>query len=123
MLRNILLVGVGGMVGSIARYLVAVWFSQRLPIGFPFGTFTVNIAGCFLIGLILGAAGRLGFLSLEWRLLLATGFCGGFTTYSSLMYEAVEMIEAGQYAMLALYVVSTTLLALLATVTGLALTR
>lgn len=123
MLRNIVLVGLGGMAGSIARYLVAVYFSQRMPLGFPFGTFIVNIIGCFLIGLFLGAAGRLGIITPELRLLLATGFCGGFTTFSSLMYEVVEMVEATQYAMLVLYVLSSAMLGLLATVTGLALTR
>lgn len=123
MLRNIVLVGLGGMAGSIARYLVAVFFSHRMPLGFPFGTFTVNIVGCFLIGLILGAAGRFGFITPELRLLLATGFCGGFTTFSSFMYEVVEMVEAAQYAMLILYVLGSAMLGLLATVTGLALTR
>ncbi|MCX7929445.1 MAG: CrcB family protein, partial [Chlorobi bacterium] len=93
------------------------------PVGFPFGTLTVNIVGCFFIGLILGAAGRWGDLAPQLRLLLATGFCGGFTTFSSLMYEIVEFVEAGQYALLVLYVVASALLGLLATVAGLALLR
>jgi CrcB protein len=123
MLRNIALVGLGGMLGSIARYLVTVFFSSRMPTGFPYGTLTVNVVGCFLIGLVLGASGRFGVLAPQLRLLLATGFCGGFTTFSSLMYEVVELVEASQYALLALYVVGSTLLGLLATVAGIALMR
>ncbi|KXB97118.1 MAG: hypothetical protein AA908_08715 [Chlorobi bacterium NICIL-2] len=123
MLRNIALVGLGGMVGSIARYLVAVALSQRLPLGFPYGTFTVNIVGCFLIGVILGLVGRGGALAGELRLLLATGFCGGFTTFSSFTYEIIELVEANHALLAVLYVLFSLLLGLLAAVAGLALTR
>ncbi|GIV51977.1 MAG: putative fluoride ion transporter CrcB [Candidatus Kapaibacterium sp.] len=123
MLRNLALVGFGGMAGSIARYLVAVALSQRLPLGFPFGTFTVNIVGCFLIGLILGLLGRAGTLGPDLRLLLATGFCGGFTTFSSFTYEIIELVEANQAVLAVFYVTFSILLGLLAAVAGLALTR
>jgi len=123
MLRNIALVGLGGMVGSIARYLVAALLSQRLPLGFPYGTFTVNIVGCFLIGLILGMLGRAGTLGPDLRLLLATGFCGGFTTFSSFTYEVIELVEANQAVLAVSYVLFSLLLGLLAAVAGLALTR
>lgn len=123
MIRNIALVGIGGMAGSIARYIVSVFFANRLPPGFPYGTFVVNIVGCFLIGVILGIVGRVGALTAELRLLLATGFCGGFTTFSSFADEIIELVEAGRAVHAVSYILSSFLLGLLATVAGLALTR
>jgi CrcB protein len=123
MLRNIALVGLGGMVGSIARYVVAAVLAHRLSVGFPYGTFTVNIVGCFLIGLILGILARAGALASDLRLLLVVGFCGGFTTFSSFTYEIIELVEANRVMLAILYVVFSMLLGLLAAVAGLAMTR
>jgi len=123
MLRNIALVGLGGMVGSIARYVVATVLAHRLSVGFPYGTFTVNIVGCFLIGLILGILTRAGALASDLRLLLVVGFCGGFTTFSSFTYEIIELVEANRVMLALLYVLFSMLLGLLAAVAGLAMTR
>lgn len=123
MLRNVLLVAAGGMVGSVARYLVAVYFTHRYGPGFPLGTLVVNIVGCFVIGVVLGLVGRIPVMSSEVRLLLATGFCGGFTTFSSFMYEVVELVEAQHAAVAILYVVGSVLLGLVATLSGLLVTR
>ncbi len=123
MLRNIALVGLGGMVGSIARYVVAAVLARRMSVGFPYGTFTVNIVGCFLIGLILGILTRAGTLASDLRLLLVVGFCGGFTTFSSFTYEIIELVEANRVMLAILYVLFSILLGLLAAVAGLAMTR
>jgi CrcB protein len=123
MLRNIALVGIGGMVGSIARYLVSVLVTARLPIGFPYGTLTVNIVGCFFIGLIMGLAERGTLLSPLLRLVLATGFCGGFTTFSSFSYEVIELLRAHRYEAAVLYVVVSIVIGLSATILGFVITR
>ena len=95
-MKAFLLVGAGGFIGSYLRYLIASRIEQRLlSSSFPYGIFTVNIVGCFLIGLILGWATR-GNLAPEYRLLLATGFCGGFTTFSTFSYQGFILLQNGQ---------------------------
>ncbi len=81
--RSIFLVGIGGFVGSVLRYLVSVAFANWLGSPFPYATFAVNIAGCFVMGILFGLSERAGVLSPEMRALLMAGFCGGFTTFSA----------------------------------------
>ena len=87
MKTNIFLIAIGGLLGSVARYLSVVYVTKLIPSQFPYGTFAVNIAGCLVIGIIYGLSLRYLWLTPEWRLLLATGFCGGFTTFSTFSYE------------------------------------
>ena len=87
MLKNFLLVGAGGFLGSVARYGVSLLCIRWLPKSFPYGTFMVNMAGCFIIGLLAGYLTVKENLSGGMWLLLATGFCGGFTTFSSFALE------------------------------------
>jgi fluoride exporter len=122
-LRNILLVGFGGFAGSVARYVSSLLINRFLPSVLPLGTLSVNIAGCFLIGLIFGFAEKGNVLSPEWRLLLATGFCGGFTTFSSLSYESVQLINDSEYLYLAGYIVLSFIIGISATIGGVALTK
>ncbi|AAM73318.1 MAG TPA: fluoride efflux transporter CrcB [Chlorobaculum sp.] len=102
-MKNVLLVGAGGFAGSVARYLVAlaVPFSGT---GFPFATFAVNLLGSFLIGFISELALSTTLLSPEARLLLTTGFCGGFTTFSTAMYETGGLMRDGEALYASLYV-------------------
>jgi CrcB protein len=94
--RSILLVGIGGLVGSILRYLVSILLSAYLTSSFPFATLTVNILGCFLIGLLFAFTDRGQLIAPEWRMLLTTGFCGGFTTFSTFSYESIKLIQDGE---------------------------
>lgn len=88
MLRNLLLVGGGGFLGSVARYLLSGWATQMSHAGrFPVGTLVVNVAGCLLIGFVAGIAEHAQVLSASSRLFLVTGILGGFTTYSAFAYE------------------------------------
>lgn len=121
--RSILLVGVGGFVGSVARYLVAILFSSQISSVFPFATLTVNILGCFLIGILFALSDRGNVLSPEWRILLATGFCGGFTTFSTFSYESLRLMQDGEYLYLAAYVFISVFVGLTATYLGIALVR
>jgi fluoride exporter len=121
--RSILLVGVGGFVGSVARYLVAILFSSQISSVFPFATLTVNIVGCFLIGILFALSDRGNVLSPEWRILLTTGFCGGFTTFSTFSYESLRLMQDGEYLYLAAYVLISVFIGLTATYLGIALVR
>ena len=111
------LVGLGGFTGSIARYGLSVAF-QRVSFDWPYGTMTANILGCFIIGVISGVAERTEMLSPGARLLLATGFCGGFTTMSSMVYESMQMLRSGEYLHGGLYVGATLAGSMLAFVAG-----
>ncbi len=112
-----LLVGAGGCAGSIARYGLSV-ASQHFSIEWPAGTLAANVLGCLLIGVITGLAARGEILSPEMRLVLATGFCGGFTTLSSLVYETGEMLRAGEHLRATVYTAGTFLLSMTAFVVG-----
>ncbi|HYM20056.1 MAG TPA: fluoride efflux transporter CrcB [Candidatus Kapabacteria bacterium] len=115
--RNFLLVGAGGFVGSISRYLVAVSLDRTLH-PFPTGTFLINIAGCLLIGIIYGISDRNALLTPEWRLFLATGFCGGFTTFSAFAYENIHLIATEEYLHLFLYTGASIVIGFLAAAAG-----
>ena len=106
------LVGLGGAAGSVLRYSV----QRLLNASFPAGTLVVNIGGCFLIGL-LWALGNKG-LDEQKRLLLMTGFCGGFTTFSAFTLEGFQMITTGRWAVFFLYTISSVAGGLLATFLG-----
>jgi CrcB protein len=101
-MRGFMLVGAGGLLGSVARYLVALAIPFA-SVGFPYATLTVNLLGSFLIGLISELGLTTTMLTPETRLFLTTGFCGGFTTFSTFMYETMslardgEMLYAGMY--------------------------
>lgn len=94
-LINGLLVGTGGFFGSICRYGLSLGL-QRWSHTLPAGTMAANLAGCFVIGLVVQLAVPAGWLSPGARLLLATGFCGGFTTLSSMMYETAQLLRDGE---------------------------
>jgi CrcB protein len=91
-LNLLILVGIGGMIGSIARYWTTVNFG-KISTGFPLGTLTVNLIGCFVIAVVATLAEKTTLISPETRLFLATGLCGGLTTFSSLMYEVAMLLR------------------------------
>lgn len=119
--KNILLIGLGGGVGSIARFLCQKYIYDWYPHPFPFGTMIVNVAGCFLIGLFCALADKGNLLTPEWRLLLTTGFCGGFTTFSTFAYENINLLKSGELMYFMLYTAGSILLGLLATWLGIKL--
>jgi fluoride exporter len=112
-----LLVGLGGFAGSVSRYGLSV-ASQRFSIEWPIGTLAANVLGCLAIGILTGLSARGETLSPEIRLALATGFCGGFTTMSSMVYETAEMIRSSEYLHAMVYVTGTFLLSMTAFVAG-----
>lgn len=96
MLKNILFIGLGGGIGSICRYVMALAIGKWIDASFPWGTFVINVLGSLLIGLFLGMFDKNIFNDTS-KLLLITGFCGGFTTFSAFSSENVNLIIAGQW--------------------------
>lgn len=90
-------VGAGGFLGAIARYIVAVWVSQRWGRSFPFGTFFINISGSFLIGLFMSVLTERLMVNPQWRLFLVVGFLGAYTTFSTFQYETGNLLKDGEW--------------------------
>ena len=121
-MKLILMIGIGGFIGTIFRYIISIGIQNKFLSSYPFGTFTVNIIGCFLIGIIYALSDR-GNISVEWRLFIATGILGGFTTFSSFSNETVSMLRDAQYGFALLYVLSSVTIGILATFAGIFLIK
>ena len=121
-MKSFLLVFLGGGLGSGLRYLVTITMNQYSKV-LPFGTFTVNILGCLLIGLILGYAQKENTLTSNQTLLLATGFCGGFTTFSAFANENLELIKNGELFNFSVYTLGSVSIGILAVFIGFYLTN
>lgn len=93
LIKNLILVGSGGAIGSISRYLTARFVQNYFLSSFPFGTFFVNIAGSLLIGLFFGMSEKYSFFNSEYKLFFATGICGGFTTFSTFANENIMLLK------------------------------
>jgi len=104
---SVALVGLGSLLGGVSRYLLTLATQNLAAFSLPYGTLLSNLAGCLLIGLIAGFSGRSELLSTELRLLLATGFCGGFTTLSSFIYELGQFVQDQEYFFASTYFVAT----------------
>lgn len=123
MIKNILLVGLGGGIGSIARYLCQRWAYAIYPHHFPWGTFGINIIGCFLIGLFWGLSFKSFDSNESWKLFLMTGLCGGFTTFSAFTLEGIGLIKEQKLALFFAYVAASVVICLLATYLGMRITK
>lgn len=121
--RSIILVGIGGFLGSVARYLVAIAFAGQSYSTFPYATLAVNVLGCFLIGLVLALADRGNLISPDWGIFLTTGFCGGFTTFSSFSFENIKLLHDGEFIYLAVNIILSVAVCLAATYLGILLVR
>lgn len=122
MFKTLLLIGTGGFAGSVCRYLLTKFVAVKWPMAFPFGTFAVNVLGCFLIGIVMGFSFHSS-MSTQTRLLLATGFCGGFTTFSTYSLEIFELYQKGEAGISLLYLFGSIILGLLSIWLGLWVAR
>jgi CrcB protein len=102
----VLFVGIGGFLGAVSRFVLSLAFGS-FSLVIPYGTLLANVLGCFAIGVVLGLAVHTDTVSPGARLFLATGFCGGFTTMSSFVYELASLARAGDAAIAALYFAAT----------------
>ena len=122
MIKDIILVGIGSGIGGICRYLISLTMGHAGN-GFPWGTFTANVAGCLLIGLLWGVTSRSQNLSPAFSLLLMVGFCGGFTTFSTFSKEGLAMLQANNYILFTLYALGSVVLGIVAVGLGYIATR
>ena len=121
-MKQLLLVFVGGGFGSVLRYIIGKYLNNPQE-GIPYGTFVANILGSLLIGIILGLAAKNDTLSSNQTLLLATGFCGGFTTFSTFAYENHVFLKTGDFTSFALYTIASFVIGFLAVFFGLFLVK
>lgn len=117
-MKQLLLVGIGGFFGSIARYLVSKlnisWSFHHLPLG----TFAANVVGSLIIGFLMGILINTNELNNNLKLLLAVGFCGGFTTFSAFTNENFHLLQNGQYLTAFIYILSSVALGIIAVFVG-----
>jgi len=121
-MKQLLLVFIGGGFGSVLRYMIGK-FLNNPESGIPYGTFVANILGSLLIGIILGLAAKNDALNQNQTLLLATGFCGGFTTFSTFAYENHVLLKNGDFTSFAFYTIASFVVAFLAVFAGLYFAR
>jgi CrcB protein len=121
MLKSIALIGLGGAIGSILRFLLTTFVEGRiLPNSFPYGTLIVNVTGCFAIGLIYALSDKMN-ISPEFRGFLATGICGGYTTFSAFSYQSINLMRDGHTMQFFAYILGSVTLGLIATFIPIAL--
>ena len=121
-MKQALLVFVGGGFGSVARYIIGKYLNN-VENAIPYGTFFVNILGSLLIGIILGLAIKNDTLSSNQTLFLATGFCGGFTTFSTFAYENHSFLKSGDFMSFAVYTIASFAVGFLAVFLGMYLVK
>ncbi len=123
MIKEAFIIGAGGAVGSVLRYYSGQFISKNYPSQIPLGTLIVNLLGCLLIGILLGYFAKNQGLSNEWKLLLVTGFCGGYTTFSTFAAENITLIQNQQVSQAILYIGLSVLLGLTAVYFGIMISR
>ena len=122
-MKLVLLVALGGAIGSVLRYLVGLASGWLLGVGFPWGTLAVNIAGSLAMGLVIGLAASKFHLTNELRVFITTGFLGGFTTFSAFSLDFALLYERKDYGLAGLYLAGSVGLSILALFAGLHLVR
>ena len=122
-MRTFWAVAFGAALGGVARYYLASALQQRLGATFPWGTLVVNVSGSLLLGVLIRYALATPTVSVEMRALLTTGFCGGYTTFSTYSYETATLLEDGQYGRAGAYALASVVIALGATFAGFMLAR
>ncbi len=123
MTKSILLVGIGGAAGSVLRYLTQVLVSRYFAGAFPLATFTANMLGCLIIGILLGVLERNEVADSSMKLLLVTGFCGGYTTFSAFAADNLQLMQSGNSLTALLNMGASLLISLIAVWLGLTLVK
>ncbi len=122
-LYNSLLVIIGSAIGGGCRFWISTWMQKQLTTSFPIGTFTVNMLGCLAIGLIVGMAEKSSMNQTNLTLLLASGFCGGFTTFSAFALENIQLLKNGLNVQSATYIIVSVAVGVALVKTGMTLIK
>jgi len=122
-LSNYLWIALGAIVGASARYFLSLLISRNLASAFPYATLFINITGSLILGFFLIFSTERALLDPRWRLLIAVGFCGSYTTFSSYAFESFALLEQGQWLMSGINILGSNVLCLAAVLAGAALAR
>jgi len=117
-MRLFLMVGLGGFLGSSSRYLIQKYLSVSFSTAFPISTLLINLVGCFLIGILFGISNKYDVMSAEVRLFLTTGFCGGFTTFSTFSNESLQLLKDGNFTYFFTYIILSVVVGIFLTFLG-----
>ena len=117
-MNKYLIVGIGGFLGSIARFWLGGYLGERMGSRFPYGTFVVNMSGCFLIGFVMTILTTKGHLNPNWRYLIPIGFIGAYTTFSTFEFETLRAMQDGQVLVASLNVALSVLIGFIAVWVG-----
>lgn len=123
MIKSMIIAGCGGFVGTCCRFLIGKWSSAMFHSSFPLGTFLVNIIGCFIIGLLFGLLEKANLMTPGKNVLLITGFCGGFTTFSTFADDMWELGSKGDWGTFAAYLAASVIIGILLVWAGRAIIR
>jgi len=123
MFKTLLIVGLGGGIGSAFRYLVSVVTDRYFQTSFPWATFLVNVIGCLIIGILIGFFAKQQVGNPALKLLFVTGFCGGFTTFSAFALENIKLFQSGNTLLALLYIALSVLLGIFAVWGGMLLVK
>jgi CrcB protein len=123
MWKTIIYVAIGSIIGGVGRFLLQQFIQKRVSSTFPYGTLCVNLIGCFIIGVVFGLSAKGNIISPQARIFLATGICGGFTTFSSFINENHGMLQNGEFFNTAVYISVSVFAGLMATMLGSMLTK
>lgn len=117
-MKQLLLIFAGGGLGSVARFLFGKWVNGLHQLNFPFGTLAVNLAACFMLGLVVGLSDQRQLLSADSKIFWAVGFCGGFSTFSTFSLETAQLFQQGMTVNGVMYILGSVVLCWLAVVLG-----
>jgi fluoride exporter len=120
-LAAVLWVGLGGFLGANARYLLGGWIASRLGVGFPYGTYVINVSGSFILGFFLAFAQDRAWVAPSARLMFAVGFVGAYTTFSTFEYESIRLLQDEQLLLAAVYLIGSIVSGSVAVIAGIAL--
>lgn len=122
-MQTVLLISLGAILGANLRYFVAQYVAKVMPSSFPFGTLVINISASFILGFFLIWTTERVLADPRWRIFVAVGFCGGYSTYSSYAFETFALFEKGQFPFAALNFLATNIVCFIAVAAGAALAR
>ncbi|GIV44656.1 MAG: putative fluoride ion transporter CrcB [Bacteroidia bacterium] len=123
MITSIFYVAIGGALGSVLRFLISYFFNYSEKTSFPVSTFIVNVLGCFLIGILIALFEKQILVNPMHKLLLITGFCGGFTTFSTFAYESMILFHQSHFWTWGLYMMASNLLGFMMVMLGIYLLK